>query len=77
MIGIIMELDIGEVYLVSSQRKGTFMMRIESQDEVWTRGVIVGGEIDAKLTDNKRGIGDEVGCRTSLITKATKQPKAA
>lgn len=72
-----MELEIGEVYLISSQRKGTFMMRVEDQDETWVRGVIVGGETDARQNDNKRVIGEEVGCRISLITKATKQPKSA
>lgn len=37
-------LIIGRTYLVNSQRKGTFMMRLVSQDDTWATGEIVAGK---------------------------------
>lgn len=72
-----MQLETGKTYLVTAQRKGTFMMRVTGQCETWTHGVIVGGRTTAMLEENAREKGEEVTCRTSFIRSAIEQPEAA
>lgn len=68
------DLHIGKTYLVSTQRKGTFMMRITGKCDTWTHGVVVGGSAKAMLDYNVKGVGEEVSCRTSFILSAVEQP---
>lgn len=70
-----MNLETGKTYLISAQRKGTFMMRVTGQCETWTHGVVTGGETDAMLEYNKHVIGEDVSCRTSFILSASEQPE--
>lgn len=72
-----MELEPGKTYLVTAQRKGTFMMKVTSQDDTWTHGIVAGGKTAAMLDYNVKGAGDEVTCRTSFIQRAIEQPSAA
>lgn len=72
-----MELEIGKTYLITASRKGTFMMRITSQCDTWTGGVVVGGQTQAMMEHNKCYKGDKITCRTSFITGAVKQLEAA
>jgi len=72
-----LKLKDGETYLISAARKGTFMMKVESQCDEWVTGVVVGGETEAMLDYNKRYVGEEVTCRKSFISSATKQLVAA
>ena len=72
-----MDIEVGKTYLITAQRKGTFMMRVTDKDETWTRGVVVGGKASAMLDYNEKFVGDEVTCRTSFIRCATEQPAGA
>ncbi len=72
-----MELQIGKTYLVTAQRKGTFMMRVTGQDDTWTNGVITGGKTTAMLDYNVREKGENVTCRTRFIKTAIEQPASA
>ena len=74
---MIMQLEAGKTYLVTAQRKGTFMMRVTGQDDTWTHGVVVGGKTNAMLDYNIKEVGDEVTCRTIFIQRAIEQPVAA
>lgn len=65
-------LIIGRTYLVNSQRKGTFMMRLVSQDDTWATGEIVAGKASAMMDYNKRERGEEVTVRRSFC-KFTEQ----
>lgn len=44
-----MQLENGKTYLVKCRRKGTFVMRVDSQDKEWAHGVVVGGLVPAYL----------------------------
>ncbi len=68
-----MKLETGKIYLVSTQRKGTFVMRVTGQDDTWTHGVIVVGKAKAMLAYNEREVGEEITLRTSFILRATEQ----
>ena len=69
--------EINSVYLISCQRKGTFMIKVTGQCDTWLSGVVVAGETKAMLDYNRTGIGEQVTCRKSFIKSATKQPGAA
>ena len=71
-----MKLIPGKTYLVTTQRKGTFFLRVTDQSDTWTCGVIAAGRTQALLDYNKREAGEEVTCRTRLILSATMQPDA-
>ncbi|MBL4664292.1 MAG: hypothetical protein JKY22_12245 [Flavobacteriaceae bacterium] len=70
---IVPKLEKDKTYLITAQRKGTFMMKVTSQSDTWTYGVVVGGETKAMLDYNKSFIGDDVTCRTSFIQSAVLQ----
>jgi len=72
-----MKIEIGKTYLITAQRKGTFMMRVTGQCDTWTHGIIVGGKTTAMCDYNVKENGEDVTCRTSFIRQAVKQPQAA
>lgn len=72
-----MKLETGKTYLVTAQRKGTFMMRVTGQCDTWTTGFVVGGKTTAMLDYNVKEKGEEVTCRTEFIRSAIEQPEAA
>lgn len=72
-----MKLEAGKTYLVTCQRKGTFAMRVKSQCDTWTNGVVVGGKTTAMLDYNVAHVGDDITCRTAFIQRAIEQPEAA
>lgn len=72
-----MKLEIGKTYLITAQRKGTFMMRVTKQDDTWTEGVVMGGKASEMLDYNVKSACEELTCRTSFIQRATEQPSAA
>ncbi len=69
-----MKLTTGKTYLITADRKGTFMMLVTRQDETWTYGVVAGGKTKAMLDYNVREQGESVTCRSRFIRKATEQP---
>ena len=66
-------MEIGKHYLVNSQRKGTFMARLDSFDDTWANMTITGGKASAMLAENEREKGEEVTVRRSFC-KFTEQP---
>ena len=58
--------EVGKIYLVNSQRKGTFMARMTRVDDMWATGIITGGYARAMLDYNERDTGEEVTMRRSL-----------
>ena len=69
-------IEIGKTYLVNSQRKGVFMVRMTRVDETWATGIIVSGRAKALLEYNEKDKGEEVTVRRSLCT-FTEQPRVA
>lgn len=69
-----MKLDNGKTYLINHARKGTFVMKIETQDDIWAYGVIVGGKADALLDYNVKTAGDPITIPISFIRSAIVQP---
>ena len=68
-----MELKTGSIYLINHCRKGTFAMKVLSQCDEWTDGVIIGGVADAILEYNEKQAGDKISIRTSFIETAIEQ----
>ena len=66
-------LEVGKTYLVNSQRKGTFMVRLTHCDDTWATGTIVGGTAKAMMDYNVRETGEEVTVRREFC-KFTEQP---
>lgn len=62
------ELEINKIYNVHSQRKGKFVMRVESIDDDFVHGVIITGKAKAILEYNERYAGETVSLRKSLTT---------
>lgn len=69
-------LELGEVYLVTSSRKGTFVGKLTSYDETWATFEITAGKAKAMLEYNEREKGEDVTVRREWCT-FTAQPKAA
>lgn len=69
-----MELQSGKTYLIQHSRKGTFMMKVKSQDSNFTYGVMAAGKACAMMEHNERFKGDDIGVRTAFITNAVEQP---
>ena len=63
----------GKIYKVTHQRKGTFVMRVDSQDDEWAHGEVVSGETSAMLDYNVKGEGDSVSVRKSLVRSVEEQ----
>lgn len=66
------ELIVGKTYLVNSQRKGTFFMRIKAVDDTWATGEITAGKAKAMMDYNERDKGEDVTVRRSFC-KFTEQ----
>ena len=71
-----MNIETGKTYLITAERKGTFMMRVTEQCDTWITGVVCGGKTNAMLDYNVKESGDEVTCRASFIRSAVEQPQA-
>lgn len=67
-------LGLGEVYLVTSSRKGTFAGKLTSCDATWATFEITAGKAKAMLEYNEREKGEEVTVRREWCT-FTEQPK--
>ena len=61
-----MKLEIGSVYNVRHERKGTFMIAVKSTDEIFTTGLVIGGKVHAIQEENEKGYGDKVTVRNSF-----------
>ncbi len=71
-----MNIETGKTYLITAQRKGTFMMRVTEQCDTWITGIVCGGKTTAIRDYNVKGVGEEVICRASFILSAVEQPQA-
>lgn len=69
-------LQLGEVYLVTCSRKGTFAGKLTSCDATWATFEITAGKAKAMLEYNEREKGEDVTVRRELCT-FTAQPEAA
>lgn len=65
-----MNYENGQVYIINHTRKGTFGMRVDSQDEEWISGEVVGGTADAMMDYNIKEKGEPITVRKSLIRTA-------
>lgn len=61
-----MELQVGKIYDVYSNRKGKFRMKLTSQCETWATGIITKGKAKAILEYNEREKNEEVTVRKSF-----------
>lgn len=61
-------LTVGDVYAVSSSRKGRFVARLTAVDDTWATGVIVSGKAGAMLSYNERDVGEEVTVRREFCS---------
>ena len=68
-------LENGKIYLVNSQRKGTFMGRLIKNDDTWADFTIVGGKAKAMIDYNEREKGENVTVRKAFCS-FTEQPNA-
>ena len=66
-------IEVGKIYVVKSQRKGTFIMRITVVNDEWVTGEILTGRAKAIMEYNEREAGDEITVRRSM-TVFTEQP---
>jgi hypothetical protein len=64
-------LEIGKAYAVTSQRKGSFNMKLTHQDETWATGIITKGKAKAIMAYNEAEEGEEVTVRKSFTTFVT------
>lgn len=62
-----MKYENGKVYIINHSRKGTFGMRVDSQDEEWLTGEVVGGTAKAIMEYNVKEKGEEITVRKNLI----------
>ena len=59
-------LEIGKTYDVTHSRKGTFALRVQSQDDEWVTGIILDGKANAMMDYNKKLPGEEITIRKSF-----------
>lgn len=60
------EISAGKTYRINHTRKGVFVARLTSVDDVWATGVVVSGKARAMLDYNEREVGEEVTIRRSF-----------
>lgn len=60
----------GQTYIINHTRKGTFGMRVDSQDEVWLHGEVVSGTAQAMMDYNVKEKGEKITVRKCFIRKA-------
>jgi hypothetical protein len=63
-----MSIEVGKVYDVQHQRKGSFRMRVMARDGEWVDGQIVSGKARAMLSYNEREAGEAITVRESFCT---------
>jgi len=63
-------MEIDKVYRIDHSRKGIFILKITSQDDTWTTGVIVEGKTTTLNPANSCGEGEKVTLRTAFIRSA-------
>jgi putative AlgH/UPF0301 family transcriptional regulator len=68
-----MNYENGQTYIVNHSRKGTFGLRVDSQDDEWLHGEVVGGVAKAIMDYNVKETGEPITVRKCLI----KNSKAA
>jgi hypothetical protein len=61
-------LEIGKTYVVTSQRKGSFKMKLTHQNETLASGIITKGKAKAIMAYNEVEEGEEVTVRKSFTT---------
>lgn len=61
-----MELEIGKIYDVVSQRKGKFRIKLTRQCDTWATGIIIKGKAKAIFEYNERKKGEEITVRKEL-----------
>lgn len=64
------KLEVGKVYKVVHERKGTFSMRITKFNHTWVSGIIAKGKTSAPAAhpEGVHGVGEEVTERVMLCT---------
>lgn len=67
------ELEEGKIYLVNSNRKGTFAGRCVARDDEWATFEITGGRARAMCSYNEAEVGEQVTVRRKWC-KFTEQP---
>lgn len=72
-----MILEVGKTYKVSHDRKGSFTVRVTSQCDTWTTGIITKGKTLAMCDYNKADEGESVTFRSKWTRKAVEIPLAA
>lgn len=65
-----MEYENGTVYILNHTRKGTFGMLVESQDDEWLHGKVVGGTAKAIMAYNVKEAGEPITVRKCHIRSA-------
>jgi len=68
------EIEDGKEYIITHTRKGMFAMRVDSQDDTWVNGVIVGGATSTMMAYNEKEKGDNLSIRREFIMQAIEQP---
>ncbi len=63
-----MEYEIGATYIVNHSRKGKFALRVDSQDDEWLTGEVVGGTAKAIMDYNIKEKGDPITVRKSFLS---------
>jgi len=63
-----MTVEVGKLYDVQHQRKGSFRMRVMARDGEWVDGQIVSGKARAMLSYNEREAGEAITVRESFCT---------
>lgn len=62
------QLEVGKIYALKCQRKGSFQIRLTHHDDEWITGVIIKGKTRAILKENESEEGEEVTTRKSFCT---------
>jgi hypothetical protein len=63
-----MELEIGKVYEISHQRKGTFIGNIKNLSEEWVTFELIEGDVEYLSANVSLDIGEEETVRMSFCT---------
>lgn len=60
----------GNTYIINHSRKGTFGIRVDSQDDEWLHGEVVGGTARAMMDYNVKEKGEAITVRKCFIRTA-------
>jgi hypothetical protein len=67
-MNIEMNIEVGKIYKVIHDRKGIFVLQVTSVNDEWISGIIIDGETNTVLRENKSYEGDGIQIRKSLAS---------